>query len=191
MQALEEARAKAASPTLREDEIEHVRPMRNKGDGLMYIDLKVNGKPIRAMVDTGATHNYLSSSEVERLGLVLEKSTGRVKAINSAAQPIIGVAKGIVVKAGSFSARTSISAVKMDDFKLIIGMEFLRENHIAVYPYGNRLIVLGRDPCLIQAAAGKPDGKTLSAIQLEKGLKHGETTYLAHLRGEEVEEVSK
>ncbi|KAK2994408.1 hypothetical protein RJ640_009635 [Escallonia rubra] len=39
------------------------------GKGLMYMDIKVNEKAIRAMVDTGATHNYISSTEVERLGL--------------------------------------------------------------------------------------------------------------------------
>ncbi|KAK3006498.1 hypothetical protein RJ639_017037 [Escallonia herrerae] len=52
-------------------------PPKKKGDvpgkGLMYVDIKVNGKAIRAMVDTGATHNYISSTEVERLGLTLEK----------------------------------------------------------------------------------------------------------------------
>ncbi|KAK3005988.1 hypothetical protein RJ639_016555 [Escallonia herrerae] len=38
------------------------------GKGLTYVDIKVNGKAIRAMVDTGATHNYISSTEVERAG---------------------------------------------------------------------------------------------------------------------------
>ncbi|KAK3017210.1 hypothetical protein RJ639_007765 [Escallonia herrerae] len=56
-------------------------PPKKKGDepgkGLMYVDIKVNGKAIRVMVDTGATHNYISSTEVERLGLTLEKGCGR------------------------------------------------------------------------------------------------------------------
>ncbi|KAK3043278.1 hypothetical protein RJ639_002521 [Escallonia herrerae] len=47
------------------------------GKGLMYVDIKANGKAIRAMVDTGATHNYISSTEVERLGLTLEKGADR------------------------------------------------------------------------------------------------------------------
>ncbi|XP_022872505.1 uncharacterized protein LOC111391505 [Olea europaea var. sylvestris] len=64
----------------------------------MYIDVKINGKPIRAMVDTGATHNYPACTEVERLGLVLEKGSGKVKAINAAAQPIAGVAKSMLIK---------------------------------------------------------------------------------------------
>ncbi|KAK3040520.1 hypothetical protein RJ639_028966 [Escallonia herrerae] len=49
------------------------------GKGLMYVDVKVNGKAIRAMVDTGATHNYISSTDVERLGLTLEKGCGRAR----------------------------------------------------------------------------------------------------------------
>ncbi|KAK3011070.1 hypothetical protein RJ639_010745 [Escallonia herrerae] len=67
-------------------------PPKKKSDvpvkGLMYVDIKVNRKAIRAMVDTGATHNYISSTEVERLGLTLEKGCERVKAINSASQHI-------------------------------------------------------------------------------------------------------
>ncbi|KAK3036641.1 hypothetical protein RJ639_030210 [Escallonia herrerae] len=46
------------------------------GKGWMYVDIKVNGKAIRAMVDTGATHNYISSTKVKRLGLTLEKGCG-------------------------------------------------------------------------------------------------------------------
>ncbi|KAL0355948.1 UNVERIFIED_CONTAM: RNA-directed DNA polymerase [Sesamum radiatum] len=50
------------------------------------------------MIDTAATHSYLASAEVERLGLVLEKEVTQVKAINSAAQPIAGVAKSVLIK---------------------------------------------------------------------------------------------
>ncbi|KAL0292961.1 UNVERIFIED_CONTAM: Retrovirus-related Pol polyprotein from transposon [Sesamum calycinum] len=56
------------------------------------------------MIDTGATHNYLARAEVERFGLVLEKGVGRVKAINSAAQPIACVAKSVLIKLGPFEA---------------------------------------------------------------------------------------
>ncbi|KAK3034552.1 hypothetical protein RJ639_033798 [Escallonia herrerae] len=106
-------------------------PPKKKGDvpgkGLMYVDIKVNGKAIRAMVDTGATHNYISSTEVERLGLTLEKGCGRVKAINSAAQPVAGIARSVLIKIGPYEGRTNFSVVIMDDFKLILGLEFLRD----------------------------------------------------------------
>lgn len=48
----------------------------------MYLDIKLNEKPIRTMIDTGATYNYLARTEVQCLGLVLEKGAGHVKAIN-------------------------------------------------------------------------------------------------------------
>ncbi|KAK2996782.1 hypothetical protein RJ639_026463, partial [Escallonia herrerae] len=106
-------------------------PPKKKGDvpgkGLMYVDIKVNGKAIRAMVDTGATHNYISSTEVERLGLTLEKGCGRVKAINSAAQPVAGIARSVLIKIGPYEGRTNFLIVIMDDFKLILGLEFLRD----------------------------------------------------------------
>ncbi|KAK2975727.1 hypothetical protein RJ640_010786 [Escallonia rubra] len=54
------------------------------GEGLMYVDIKVNGKAIMAMVDTGATHNYISSTEVERLGLTLEKGAGSTNSVADA-----------------------------------------------------------------------------------------------------------
>ncbi|KAL0411108.1 UNVERIFIED_CONTAM: hypothetical protein Slati_3700500 [Sesamum latifolium] len=110
---------------------EEAQPRNPRKKGLMFVDVKIHGKPIRAMIDTGATHNYLASAEVERLGLVLEKGVGRVKAINSAAQPIAGVAKSVLIKVGPFEGKTNLSVVVMDDFKLILGLEFLRDTRTA------------------------------------------------------------
>ncbi|KAK4382077.1 hypothetical protein Sango_2907900 [Sesamum angolense] len=107
------------------------------------VDVKIHGKPVRAIIDTGATHNYLASAEVERLGLVLEKGVARVKAINSAAQPIAGVAKSVLIKVGPFEGKTNLSVVVMDDFKLILGLEFLRDTRTAVLPHVDSLMMLG------------------------------------------------
>ncbi|KAK2987592.1 hypothetical protein RJ640_027893 [Escallonia rubra] len=131
-------------------------PPKKKSDvprkGLMYVDIKVNGKAIKAMVDTGATHNYISSTEVERLGLTLEKGCGRVKAINSAAQPVAGIARSVLIKIGPYKGRTNFSVVIMDDFKLILGLEFLRDTKTTVMPCTNSLAMLGSKPCVIPTA---------------------------------------
>ena len=36
--------------------------------GLMYVEALVNGKATKALVDTGATHNFVSEDEARRLG---------------------------------------------------------------------------------------------------------------------------
>ncbi|KAL0292418.1 UNVERIFIED_CONTAM: hypothetical protein Sradi_6988900 [Sesamum radiatum] len=113
--------------------------------GLMFVDVKIHGNPIRAMIDTGGTHNYLTSTEIERLGLVLEKGVGRVKAINSAAQPIDGVAKSVLIKVGPFEGKTNLSIIVMDDFKLILGVEFLRDTRTVVFLHVDSLMMWGPD----------------------------------------------
>ncbi|KAK3010781.1 hypothetical protein RJ639_012001 [Escallonia herrerae] len=147
-------------------------PPKKKGDvpgkGLMYVDIKVNGKAIRAMVDTGATHNYISSTEVERLGLTLEKGCGRVKAINSAAQPVAGIARSVLIKIGPYEGRTNFSVVIMDDFKLILGLEFLRDTKTTVMPCSNSLVMLGNKPCVIPTISSRAGERSISALQWQE-----------------------
>ncbi|KAL0293827.1 UNVERIFIED_CONTAM: Retrovirus-related Pol polyprotein from transposon [Sesamum radiatum] len=146
--------APALTGSHQEDEAQPRNPRKN---GLMFVDMKIHGKPIRAMVDTGATHNYLASAEVERLGLVLEKGVRRVKAINSAAQPIAGVAKSVLIKVGPFEGKTNLSIVVMDDFKLILGLDFLRDTHTVVLPHVDSLMMMGAKPCVIPTLAGQTE----------------------------------
>ncbi|KAK3008879.1 hypothetical protein RJ639_015414 [Escallonia herrerae] len=160
------------------------------GKGLMYVDIKVNGKAIKAMVDIGATHNYISSTEVERLGLTLEKGYGWVKAINSAAQPVVGIARSISIKIGPYEGRINFSVVTMDDFKLILGLKFLRDTKTTVMPCTNSLAMLGSKPCIIPTISPKAGEHSISDLQLKKGLKRDETTYLAMLRWDKIEELS-
>ncbi|KAL0439055.1 UNVERIFIED_CONTAM: hypothetical protein Slati_2388500 [Sesamum latifolium] len=160
-----------------EDEAQSRNPQKN---GLMFVDGMIHGKPIRAMVDTGATHNYFASAEVERLGLVLEKGVGRVKAINSAAQSIAGVAKSVLINVGPFEGKTNLSVVVMDDFKLIIGLDFLRDTCTAVLPHVDSLMMMGAKPCVIPTLAGRTG---------EKGCKWSEPSYLCTIHFDEIEKA--
>ncbi|KAL2455936.1 reverse transcriptase [Abeliophyllum distichum] len=83
-----------------------------RAESLMYIDVKINGKPINAMVETSVIHNYITCIEVERHMLVLEKSSGKVKAINSVAQLIAGVAISVLIKDGPFEEMTNLCQMK-------------------------------------------------------------------------------
>ena len=68
---------------------------------LMFVETLVNGVQVKAMVDSGATYNCVATREYERLGLNLEEDTSRIKAVNSKAQKIQGVAKNVSLYVGN------------------------------------------------------------------------------------------
>ncbi|ERN07685.1 hypothetical protein AMTR_s00155p00067560 [Amborella trichopoda] len=77
-----------------------VQPASKTTKELMYVDIQLNGRSTMAMVDTGATHNFISGDEAKRLGLHLEKDSSRMKAINFEAKSVLGVAKVVELKLG-------------------------------------------------------------------------------------------
>ncbi|KAF3434274.1 hypothetical protein FNV43_RR25377 [Rhamnella rubrinervis] len=54
----------------------------------MYVAAHINNKDAQAMVDTGASHNFIKREEAMRLGLKLEKGQGRLKTMNTEARPL-------------------------------------------------------------------------------------------------------
>ena len=67
---------------------------------LMHVHVVVNGVQVKTLVDSGATHNFVATREATRLGLKLEENTNRIKAVNSKAQNIQGVAKNVPMQIG-------------------------------------------------------------------------------------------
>ena len=47
----------------------------NKKD-VLYDDVRVNGQPSRALIDMGATHNFMSSEEAKRFDLKVKQDMG-------------------------------------------------------------------------------------------------------------------
>lgn len=148
----------------------------------MYVDLKINGRATRAMVDTGAAQHFVAGTEAQRLGLKLEKDSSRMKAVNSEAQPIHGIAKAVPVKLGQWEGHMNLTAVPLDDFQVSLGMEFLREIKAVPMPFVGSLCMMGDNPCMVPTIAKGSDDKFISALQLKKGVRRGEPTYVATLR---------
>lgn len=161
----------------------------SKANELMYVDIMLNGKSTCAMLDTGATHNFVSDREARRLGLKLEKDPSRMKAVNSVARPIAGQAKGVSIKLGSWEGKTNLMAVPLDDFHVILGMEFLQNAQAIPMPFLNAVCITGgASPCIVpatQKALGK-NVELISALQLKRGLKKGEQTFVAAMSLEDM-----
>ncbi|KAA0051690.1 uncharacterized protein E6C27_scaffold60G00710 [Cucumis melo var. makuwa] len=149
--------------------------------GLMYVDTWINQKPTKStMVDSGATHNFITEAEAKRLNLRWEKDAGRMEAVNSAALSIIGLVKRTMIRLGGWSGLVDFVVVKMDDFDVVLGMEFLLEQQVIPMPLANCLVIIGSTPSVVQTDLRQPDGlKMISAMQLKKGLSRDEPTFMA------------
>lgn len=138
--------------------------------GLMYIETKFNGVLTRALVDMGATHNFMSEGEVKKLGLKSEKYSSHIKAVNLEVQQVAEVEKGVSITVGSWNGRTDIMVFPLDDFWIILGMDFLQGTKVLPMPY---LRSFGENPCMLLAIQkGKEPIRLLLALPVKK-LKNG------------------
>ena len=98
-------------------------PKTPQNKGLMYVEALVNRKATKALVDTGATHNFVSQDEAKRFQA--SKEGGWLKAVNSTAKPSHGVARGVAMHIGSWKGRVDFIVAPMDYFKMVLEMDFL------------------------------------------------------------------
>ena len=118
--------------------------------GLMYVRAKINGQSVRALLDMGATHNFVSVDEAKRLGLKATKEGGTMKTVNSPVKPIVGIAQSVHITLGTWSGKLDFSIVPMNDFKMVLGMEFFDQVHAFSLPATNSLSILdGSKACMV------------------------------------------
>ncbi|XP_023550586.1 uncharacterized protein LOC111808682 [Cucurbita pepo subsp. pepo] len=112
--------------------------------GLMFVDATINSRPSKStLIDSGATHNFIADQEARRLGLTIGKDPGKMKAVNSEALPIVGVSKGVPFKIGDWTGELDLVVVRMDDFDVVLGMEFLLEHKVIPMPLAKCLLKRG------------------------------------------------
>ncbi|KAL2943047.1 Transposon Tf2-9 polyprotein [Bienertia sinuspersici] len=155
---------------------------RSKKSSLMFVEAMVNEQASKALVDTGATHNFIAKGEAIRLGLKYVKEPGRLKTVNTSPVPILGISRGVPLRLGEWKGTVDLTVVNMDDFSLVLGMEFM--DSVKPWTFGrDDTLTIGEDKGAWSVPITREDveAKMLSAIQLEKGMKKGQETFLAAL----------
>ncbi|KAA0025483.1 uncharacterized protein E5676_scaffold1112G00490 [Cucumis melo var. makuwa] len=138
--------------------------------GLLYVDTWIIQKQSKStMVDSGTTHNFITEAEARRLRLRWEKDSERMKAVNSVALPIVGLVKQTMIKLGGWKGPVDFVVVKMNDFDLVLGMEFLLEHQVIPMPSAKCLAITGSFPTVVKEDIRQPNGiKMISAMQLRE-----------------------
>uniref|UniRef100_A0A803LVV6 Uncharacterized protein n=1 Tax=Chenopodium quinoa TaxID=63459 RepID=A0A803LVV6_CHEQI len=158
---------------------------RPKGS-LMFVDTLVNGRASEALVDCGASHNFITEKEAMKLGIKYTKEPGRIKTVNTSPVPILGVAHKVPICLGQWSGTINLTVVHMDDFSLVLGLEFID----TVRPFsfeadGSIMIKRDQGSWSVPVTREEVEAKTISAIQVSRGIKKGQETFLAALVDEE------
>ena len=95
-----------------------------------------------ALVDRGATQNFISMRETTRLGLKLTKDDSKLKAVNSQAQETHGMAKNVAIQMGDWKGTIDFLSVPLDDFDFILDNDFFQLVKVALLPHLNGLLIM-------------------------------------------------
>ncbi|KAA0039512.1 Asp_protease_2 domain-containing protein [Cucumis melo var. makuwa] len=105
-----------------------------------------------------------------------------MKVVNSIALPIVGLVKQTMMKLGGWKGLADFVVVKMDDFDLVLGMEFLLEHKVISMPSTKCLVIIRYLPTIVRADIRQPNGfKTTSVMQLDKNPAREEPKFVAIL----------
>ncbi|KAF7807858.1 Transposon Ty3-I Gag-Pol polyprotein [Senna tora] len=171
----------------REQEEAKVEMPENGRNGRMFVEAKAGDRVTKALVDCGASHNFLQVEEARRLGIHYKDERGWLKAVNSDPTEIFGVAQGNTVSLGEWTGPVDFFVVTMDDYPIVLGMEFLDKVKAVLVPFANTMCILEEgNTCMVPLEReAKLKAKSISAMQLAKGMKKAQPTYVAAIKEQE------
>ncbi|KAA0054439.1 Asp_protease_2 domain-containing protein [Cucumis melo var. makuwa] len=136
------------------------------------------------MVDFSVTHNFITEAEARRLRFRREKDSERMKAENSVVLPIVELVKRTKIKLGGWKGPVDFVVIKMDNFDVVLGMEFLLKHQVIPMPSAKCLVITGSFPTVVQADIRQPNEfKMISDMQLNKNPTQEEPPSVATLLG--------
>ncbi|XP_011658421.2 uncharacterized protein LOC105435997 [Cucumis sativus] len=142
---------------------------RTKG-GLIYVDTWINRKHAKStMVDSGATHNFITVAEARRLNLHWKEDTEKMNVVNSTALLVVGIVKWVAIQLEGWSGFVDFVVVGMDDFDVVLGMEFLLEHQVIIMLAAKCQVIMGYTPTVVQTDLQQPKGlRMISAMKLRE-----------------------
>ena len=91
----------------------------------LFLNVKINGHSCEAMVDNGATHNFITPECAKKWGLKLQPLTNLSVSFVQGYTNKCSLAANVLIEAGEWKGRTPFLAVDMDGCEVILGLEWV------------------------------------------------------------------
>ena len=99
------------------------------------VDITINAKYARVLVDTCAEDNFMAKTAAMRLGLRYSPSNIQLKTVNAPLTPVDGVSHGMSITIGDWQGKTKFFVALIDIYDIILGQEFFQQCHTVIDPY--------------------------------------------------------
>ena len=119
---------------------------RNPGSGLMFFQGQINDQHVAMLVDTGASHSFMSLQMVKSLGLVPMKVDNSIEVRLAKGEPQVAgrVVENVSIECGTWKGEENFTIYMMDDINVVLGLTFLGAYNI-VFKGKKRELVIQSD----------------------------------------------
>ena len=132
---------------------------------LSYVSIELNGHQISALIDSGATHNFVNEEVAKRLGLQVEQKENMFKEVNSSIERVAGVVQKVSLSIGEWAGVSDFTVVPLDDFEVVIGQDFMKKEKAALLPHLNCFAFLVREkPIHVQTTKRAGGGRKVTVL---------------------------
>jgi hypothetical protein len=108
---------------------------------LIFLKGKIAKRDVLCILDTGASHNFITRESAERMELHLEelKAPTKVHFANGVPHPITLQAKEVLLQLGNWRGKVDLFVSTLGGMDCILGMEFITQNNVLIEGH-NRLV---------------------------------------------------
>ncbi|KAF2315578.1 hypothetical protein GH714_040087 [Hevea brasiliensis] len=165
---------------------EIITKVKGQNQGQMLVKVDVHSTSMVALVDTGVNTLYMSKQLVDKIKLPYEKVHGLVKGVTAKSMPIYEVARDVDLQIGQWHGKVDVTTAPLNEKQLYLGIDFLRKVQAPLVPYVDTIYILQhRQPYYMPIKREYSGGNVILAMQLSKGLKRNEPTFLVAFKDDE------
>ena len=136
---------------------------------LCYVETFFGAKKVQAMVDFDTSHNYVLADKARSLGLRVDPFDTCFKAVSSLARKIEGDVKNVIMQVGSWQGLVNLVAIKMIEYDLRLGQEFIHwANDVIALHLGCVMVLDPTRPCMVPTVQARELSKRVSVLGLKK-----------------------